>query len=263
MVSFWRFSLASTLAFSLFMTSIPLHAAKAMTASDQWEEIKDIMELSVPVRKDETFAETYYRMETRLAPSQKREFAELNKKLDYKLGKTKAVSAQVKEDSIVLKDGAQEMVIKLQKNKDDELYISVNGKALSPEQAQSPLKTYEFLNKLSAPAPDKKSAWLWHILVPESQAFAFTWPLIIAGTLVVGGLGYLAYKKFFKKEKTCKDKEPVCCNQNATLVQLDNGCCTESGGLESGFKTCPTPLYIDGGSNTGTTTESGTSTGTQ
>lgn len=259
MVSFWRLSLASTLAFSLFMTSIPLHAAKAMSAADQWEEIKDIMDLAVPVRKDETFAETYYRIETRLAPSQKREFAELNKKFDYKMGKTKAVSAKVNTDSITLKDGAEEMVIKVQKNNEGELFISVNGKAMTPEQAQSPLKTYEFLNKLS-PAKDKKvSSWLWHMLVPESHAFS--WPMILAGALVVGGLGYLAYKKFFKKEKTCKDKAAVCCNQNATLVQLENGCCTESGGLESGFTTCPTPLYIDGGTNT--TTDTGTSTGVQ
>ncbi|KYG66217.1 hypothetical protein AZI86_03915 [Bdellovibrio bacteriovorus] len=261
MVSFWRISLASTLAFSLFMTSIPLHAAKAMSTADQWEEIKDILDLAVPVRKDETFAETYYRMETRLADSQKREFAELNKKFDYKLGKTKAVSAKVTEDSVILKDGPEEMIIKVQKSKEGELYISVNGKTMTADQAQSPLKTYEFLNKLSPTAKDKKSAWLWNIFVPESQAFSFSWPMIIAGTLVVGGLGYLAYKKFFKKEKTCKNKAAVCCNQNATLVQLENGCCTESGGLESGFTTCPTPLYIDGG--TGTTTNTGTSTGTQ
>lgn len=257
MLSFWRYSLAYTLAFSLFITSIPFHAAQAMTASDQWEEIKDVMELAVPARKDEAFAETYYRMETRLADSQKREFAELNKKLDFKLGKTKTPTAKVTEDSIVLKDGSDELVIKVQKDKKGELFISVNGKAMTAEQAQSPLKTYEFLQKLS-PAKDKKvSSWLWHQLVPQSHAIG--WPLIIAGVLVVGGLGYLAYKKFFKKEKTCKDKSAVCCNQNGTLVQLENGCCTESGGLESGFTTCPTPLYIDG-TGTGTGTESGTAT---
>lgn len=261
MVSFWRSSLSMAIVMAFLVTSIPIHVVHAMTESDRWEEIKEVMDLNAPVRKDETFAETYYRMETRLADAQKREFAELNKKLNYKIAKTKAPSAKVSADSIVLKDGSEELLIKVEKNKKGELFISVNGVAMTPEQAQSPLKTYEFLQKLP-PKEKKAAAWWWHQWVPKSQALS--WPLLLAGGLAIAGIGYLVYKKFFKKEKTCKDKSAVCCNQNGTLVQLENGCCTESGGLESGFTTCPTPLYIDSPTTeTGTSTDSTSGTGVQ
>jgi hypothetical protein len=173
-------------------------------------------------------------------------------------------------DSIIFKDKEKEseLVIKIQKNKDGELYVTANGQTLTEDQVVSPVAAYEVLKKIlsTPPKATKKSAWLMDMLFPRAQAlFGLSTPILIAGVGALAAIGVVLYKKYKDKKNSCKNKDSMCCNIAGTPTQLSNGCCSEAGGFDIGYKTCPTALYIDStqGATTTTTTTDSTSTGVQ
>jgi hypothetical protein len=271
MSSFWRQSFAVVLSLSLGLSSYAGAPQSVDPNAEKLDAIKENLDLVVPVRRGEHFDEVYYRIETRLEEYQKEEFATLNRKLKLKLSLEK-MPADVKatDTSIVFKDKDKEseLVLRVEKSKEGELFVTANGQKLTEEQVSSPLASYEVLKKIlsTPPKSNKKGAMLFDLFFPQAQAlFGLSTPVLIAGVGALAAIGIVLYKRAQDKKKSCKNKDAMCCNIAGTATQLSNGCCTEAGGFDIGYKTCPSALYIDSsqGATSTTTTTDTSATGVQ
>lgn len=266
MTLYWRSVITATLVFSFVFSFHPVQYAHASTPSAQWQDIKDILDLGKPVRRGETFAEVYYRLETRMGSQQKEEFGVLNKRMKYQMPMYRVTNdVKITDTSITLTENGSSLVIEVKKNKEDKPVIVVNGRVLSEKEALSPLKTYAILEGLvKKEAPKAKGAWLWNIFVPQAEAFFgnMSWGTLLTGAAVIGGLGFLIYKKIKdNKSGSCKNKSAICCNVSGTLTQLSSGCCRDAGGSDTAYTTCPAAMYIEGETTPSATVE-GTGTTT-
>lgn len=266
MTLYWRSVITATLVFSIVFSFHPVQYAHASGSSAQWQDIKDILDLGKPVRRGETFAEAYYRLETRMSSQQKEEFGVLNKRMKYQMPMYRVSNdVKVTDTSITLSENGQSLVIEVKAGKDDKPFIVVNGRTLKEKEALSPLKTYAILEGLvKKEAPKAKGAWLWNMFVPQADAFFgnMSWGTLLTGAAVIGGLGFLIYKKIKDgKSGSCKNKSAICCNVSGTLTQLSSGCCADAGGSDTAYTTCPAAMYIEGETTPSATVES-TGTGT-
>lgn len=267
MTLYWRSLLLATLIFSLVFSVHPGQYAFADTSA-QWQDIKDILDLGKPVRRNETFAEGYYRLETRLSPQQKAEFGVINKRMKYQMPMYR-VSNDIKitETKVTLTENGKSIVIEVKKDSEGQAQIHINDRVLSESEALSPIKALAILEdiakkEIEKKSPKNKSAWLWTLVVPEADAglFGMSWGTLLTGAAIVGALGFVVYKTVKKKSAAkCKNKSEVCCNVAGTLTQLSSGCCSDAGGSDTAYATCPTAMYIEGETTPSATIESITS----
>ncbi len=261
MTLYWRTSLICTLIMSMVLSSVPVNFAFAGSSSTQWQEVKDNLELVKPVRRSETFAELYYRLETRLSEQQKDEFGVINKKMKYQMPMYRVPKdVKVSDTSAVFTDDGQMIVLEVKKDDDGNPYISINDRRLTEEEALSPLKTFSIVKALKTSNNKSKSAWLWNMFFPQAEAFSWNWGTILAVALPAAAIGYMIYKKNKDKGGSCKNKSAICCNVSGTLTQLSSGCCKDAGGSDTNYGTCPAAMYIEGETTASATSESATAT---
>lgn len=263
MTLYWRTILICTLIMSLVFSAGPANLAFAGSSSTQWQEIKDNLDLVKPVRRNETFAELYYRLETRLSEKQKDEFGVINKRMKYQMPMFRVpTEVNVSETTAIFSDGGQQIILEVKKDDDGNPYIAINGRKLTEEEALSPLKTFSIVKAIKQSSSKDKKAWLWDMFFPKAEAFSFSWGTILAVALPAAAIGYMIYKKNKDKGGSCKNKSAICCNVSGTLTQLSSGCCKDAGGSDTNYGTCPAAMYLEGETTASATAESTTATTT-
>lgn len=239
--------LSAIITMNLVLT--PPVQAQARLSPPASEEVQEIYDSYPRVRKDETMAEMYYRIETRLSAEDKDHLA----KLLNGHGREKAPEVLLEGPSMIIRHAGKELRITTIEKKDT-LSIEVNGKILSEEEIADPVLRHKALEKILQAnvkeAAGKKGAlfFLWSEMFPRAEAFEFNWstilPILTVGIAVIGGVWLMKRQKKAQEKANaspaCSVTTPTCCAVGTGYAVHTNGCCQQIGGLGAGAAaSCP------------------------
>lgn len=235
--------IAASMIFSPAAVSGEVAAAEDLRLLTSAEKAQDIFDLVRPARKNETISEAYFRLSVRL-DSEEQGF--LSKKIG-KNGVQKMPPLDLKKNTLKIFFPEKELSLSIDSQGSEKEVVSVNAKALSQKEVDSPERRWLLLEKMWNQSQNQKksqsSFWWAPFLIPQADAFlenVSKWTWIGVGGMVLAA--FIMYKKT-KKSSTyqCTDSTPSCCFVNGTYVSHSNACCQQiNGGLGIGSgATCP------------------------
>lgn len=232
---FWRQVLTAILCGGLIQAPAYANDVKAERDRKDAEfnqEVDDFFDLAITDRKNETLAEVWYRIETRLDESEKNDFA----KILANKGREAAPLILKDGRTLVLRQDGREVRLDAGKT-NGELSIKINGRELkrSAKLADVSYRIKEIERILKATETSKKTSIFQRLFLPELHAF--DWMTAGISALLGAVVGWMAKGWWDNKNSsttsTCTVNVPSCCVVGSNYITHSNGCCQQIGGLLS------------------------------